>query len=130
MIGYKGCFIQCLSVVMIYSEGNLFLEGFLFQFYSIFNASSQLTTFSYLHNWKSPMLLFHKLGYTESILYICYFISLLSFIHSLPVFLPFLNASFAEKWKKTNIYKSEYTAANITQWFCRAMKPCIISVKI
>ena len=47
-----------------------------------------------------------------------------------PVFLPFLNASSAQKWKKTKIYKSEYRAGNITQWFCRAIKLCIISVKI
>ena len=47
-----------------------------------------------------------------------------------PDFLPFLNASSAQKWKKTKIYKSEYRAGNITQWFCRAIKLCIISVKI
>ena len=47
-----------------------------------------------------------------------------------PVFLPFLNASSAQNWKKT-IYKSEYRAGNITQSFCRAIKLCIIiSVKI
>ena len=45
-------------------------------------------------------------------------------------FLPFLNASSAQKWKKTKIYKSEYRAGNITQWFCRAIKLCIVSVKI
>ena len=28
------------------------------------------------------------------------------------------------------IYKSEYRAGNIVQWFCRAMKLCIISVKV
>ena len=27
-------------------------------------------------------------------------------------------------------YKSEYRAGNNTQWFCRAIKLCIISVKI
>ena len=32
-------------------------------------------------------------------------------------------------WKETKIYKSEYRAGNITQWFCRAIKQCIISVK-
>ena len=47
-----------------------------------------------------------------------------------PDFLPFLNASSAQKWKKTKIYKSEYRAGNIMQWFCRAIKLCIISVKI
>ena len=47
-----------------------------------------------------------------------------------PVFLPFLNAGSAQKWKKTKIYKSEYRAGNITQWFCRAIKLCIVSVKI
>ena len=47
-----------------------------------------------------------------------------------PVFLPFLNASSAQKWKKTKIYKSEYRAGNITQWFYRAIKLWIISVKI
>ena len=49
MRGQKGCFIRCLSVIMvtIYSEGNLFVEGLLFQFYSIINASSQLKPFSY-----------------------------------------------------------------------------------
>ena len=46
-----------------------------------------------------------------------------------PVFLPFLNASAAQKWKKI-IYKSEYRAGNIMQSFCRARKLCIISVKI
>ena len=43
----KGCFIQCLSVVTIYSEGNLFVEDLLFWFYSILNASSLLKTSSY-----------------------------------------------------------------------------------
>ena len=47
-----------------------------------------------------------------------------------PVFLPFLNASSVQKWKKTKIYKSEYRAGNIMQWFYRAIKLCIISVKI
>ena len=47
-----------------------------------------------------------------------------------PRFLPFLNASSVQKWKKTKIYKSEYRAGNIMQWFCRAIKLCIISVKI
>ena len=47
-----------------------------------------------------------------------------------PDFLPFLNASSAKKWMKTKIYKSEYTAGNTMQWFCRAIKVCIISVKI
>ena len=47
-----------------------------------------------------------------------------------PVFLPFLNASSAQEWKKTKIYKSEYRAGNITQWFCRTIKLCIISVMI
>ena len=45
-------------------------------------------------------------------------------------FLPFLNASSTQKWKKTKIYKSGYGIGNITQWFCRAIKLCIISVKI
>ena len=35
-------------------------------------------------------------------------------------FLPFLNASSAQNWQKTKIYKSEYIAGNITEWFCRA----------
>ena len=47
-----------------------------------------------------------------------------------PVFLPFLNASSAQKWKKTKIYKSEYRAGNITQWFSRAIKLFVISVKV
>ena len=47
-----------------------------------------------------------------------------------PVFLPFLNASSAQKWKKTKIYKSEYRAGNIMQLFYRAKKLYIISVKI
>ena len=47
-----------------------------------------------------------------------------------PVFSPFLNDSSAQEWKKTKIYKSEYRADNITQWFCRAIKLFIISVKI
>ena len=49
---------------------------------------------------------------------------------TVPDFLPFLNASSVQKWKKTKIYKSEYRAGNTTQWFCRAVKMCIISVKI
>ena len=127
MIGQKGCFIQRLSVMAIYSEGNLFVEGLLFRFLSIFNASSQLKTFSY------PVIstiLFHTLGHVESILYACYFISLLFFTLSLPVSLPFQNANSAQKWKKATIYKSKYRAGNITQWFYRAIKLCIISVKI
>ena len=47
-----------------------------------------------------------------------------------PVFLPCLNASSMQKWKKTKIYKSEYRAGNIMQWFCRDIKLCIILVKI
>ena len=47
---------------------------------------------------------------------------------TVPDFLPFLNASSVQKWNK--IYKSEYRAGNTTQWFCRAVKVCIISVKI
>ena len=46
-----------------------------------------------------------------------------------PRFLPFLNASSVQKWKKTKIYKSEYRAGNIMQWFCRARNLCIILVK-
>ena len=47
-----------------------FVEGSLFRFYSIFNASSQLKTFSY--PVISTMLLFHTLGQAESI-YVCSF---------------------------------------------------------
>ena len=47
-----------------------------------------------------------------------------------PDFLPFMNASPAQKWKKTKIYKSKYRAGNIAHWFCRTIKLCIISVKI
>ena len=47
-----------------------------------------------------------------------------------PVFLPFLNASSVQKWKKTKIYNSEYTGGNIIQWFCRAMKLCMIIAKV
>ena len=47
-----------------------------------------------------------------------------------PDFLPLLNTSSAQKWKKTKIYKSEYRARNIMQWFCRPIKLFIISVKI
>ena len=65
MTGSKGCFIQYLSVVMIYSEGNLFVEGLLFRFYS------HLKTFCY--PVISTMLLFHTLGHAESILYVCSF---------------------------------------------------------
>ena len=61
--------------------------------------SSQLKTFSY--PVVSTMLLFLTLGHAESSFYICFFISLLFFILSIPVFVPFLNASSAEKWKKT-----------------------------
>ena len=32
--------------------------------------------------------------------------------------------------EENKIYKSEYRAGNITQWFRRATKLCIISVKI
>ena len=45
-------------------------------------------------------------------------------------FLPSLNASSAQKWKKTKVYKSEYRAGIITQWLRRAIKLCITSVKI
>ena len=47
-----------------------------------------------------------------------------------PDSLPFLNTSSAQKWKKTKICKSEYRAGNITQWFGKATKWRIISVKI
>ena len=47
-----------------------------------------------------------------------------------PFFLPFLNASSARQWKKTKIYKSQYRAGNVMQWFCRAVKLSIISVEI
>ena len=47
-----------------------------------------------------------------------------------PDFLPFLNSSSASKWKKTKTYKSEYRAGNITQWFSRAIKLFVISVKV
>ena len=47
-----------------------------------------------------------------------------------PDFLPFLNASSEQKWMKTKIYKLEYRPGNIMQWFCEAIKLCIISVKI
>ena len=47
-----------------------------------------------------------------------------------PVFLPFLKANSAQKWKKAKMYKSEYRTGNITQWFCRAVKLSILSVKI
>ena len=119
----KGCFIQCLSMVTIYSQGNLFAEGLLVQFYSTFNASSDLKTFSYLV--LRTIFVFHALGQAELILYVCYFI----FLH-LFVFLPFLNASSAQKWKKTEIHKSECRAGNLMQWFWRAINLCIISVKI
>ena len=46
------------------------------------------------------------------------------------LFLPFLNASSAQKGKKTKMYKSEYRAENVTQWFSRGIKLCIISVKV
>ena len=52
-------------------EGKLFVEGLLFQFYFIFNASSQLKIFSY--PVISIMLLLHTLGHAESILYVCSF---------------------------------------------------------
>ena len=47
-----------------------------------------------------------------------------------PDFLPFLKDSSAQKWKKTKIYKSQYRVRNIMQRFCRAVKLCIILVKI
>ena len=47
-----------------------------------------------------------------------------------PDFLPFLNASSTQKWKKTKIYKSEYRAGNITQWFSRAIKLFVMLVKV
>ena len=43
-------FYSMLSVVTIYTEGNLFVEGLFSRFYSIFNSSSQLKTFCYPHN--------------------------------------------------------------------------------
>ena len=39
-----------------------------------------------------------------------------------PDFPPFLNASSAQKWKKTKFYKSVNRARNTTQWFCRPIK--------
>ena len=59
-------FFQCLSVITIYSERNLFVEGLLFRFYSIFNASLQLKTFSYS---VTSTMLFHTLEHAESIPY-------------------------------------------------------------
>ena len=44
MVGWKGCFTQCLSAFTIYAEENLFVKGLLFRFYSIFNAFSQRKT--------------------------------------------------------------------------------------
>ena len=69
---------------------------------------------------------------TQALWYLCqHFFLTYSLVYiTEPVFLPFLNASSAQKWKKTKIYKSEYRAGNIMQWFCRAIKLCIISVKI
>ena len=55
----------------IYSEENLFVDGLLFGFYSIFNASSQLKTFSY--PVISTILLFNTFGHTESVFYVCSF---------------------------------------------------------
>ena len=43
-------FYSMLSVVTIYTEGNLFVEGLFSRFYSIFNSSSQLKTFRYPQN--------------------------------------------------------------------------------
>ena len=69
---------------------------------------------------------------TQALWYLCrHFFLIYSHVCIIePDFLPFLNASSAQKWKKTKICKSEYRAGNITQWFCRAVKLCIISVKI
>ena len=69
---------------------------------------------------------------TQALWYLCrHFFLIYSHVCIIePDFLPFLNASSAQKWKKTKIYNSEYRAGNITQWFCRAVKLCIISVKI
>ena len=47
-----------------------------------------------------------------------------------PVFLPLLETSSTQKWKKTKIYKSEYRAGNITQWFSRAIKLFVMLVKV
>ena len=47
-----------------------------------------------------------------------------------PDFLTFLNACSVQKWKNIKIYKSEYRAGGIMQWFYRAVKLCIFSVKI
>ena len=69
---------------------------------------------------------------TQALWYLCrHFFLTYSLVYiTEPDFLPFLNASSAQKRKKTKIYKSEYRAGNITQWFCRAIKMFIISVKI
>ena len=69
---------------------------------------------------------------TKALWYLCrHFFLTYSLVYiTQPVFLPFLNASSAHKWKKTKTYKSKYRAGNIMQWFCRAIKLCIISVMI
>ena len=87
--------------------------------------SSQLKTFIY--PVISIMLLFHTLEHVKLILYVCI---LFFFILPLPVFLPFLNVSSSQKSKTTKIHKSESKAGNITQRFCRAIKLCIMLVKI
>ena len=48
-----------------------------------------------------------------------------------PVFLPVLNASSVQKWKKTKIYKLEYRAGREHQAVVlQSYKVCIISVEI
>ena len=79
MIGYKGCFIQCLYVIhyLFWRESFCWRFAFaiLFHFSHPHNwklqLSSQLRTFSY--HFISAMLLFHALGHNKSILYICSF---------------------------------------------------------
>ena len=77
--------------------------------------------------WDAPLKL-RDFSHSNILCYLCQHFFLTCPLLSLtePVFLLFLNDNSAQKWKKAKIYKSEYRADNITQWFCRTMKLCII----
>ena len=92
MIERGRCFIQCLSVVTIYSEGNLsFAFPISFHFQCILTTEN-LQLSCYKHNIVVSYIVVRWIKSLRLLLYFLFFI-----------FLPFLNASSAQKWKKTKI---------------------------
>ena len=87
----------------VYLWSQFILKGIwvlLFQFHSIFNASSQLKTFSY--PVISTILLFHTLWYAESNPYVYYFISFSLFFFHFWTLVPHRNGR-KQKFKNQNI---------------------------